>query len=200
MTEIGVKATYMGQDKSGSYNVNVKTANPQGNIGDAGVVRHFQDKRDAEAYAKIVNETGEDDYVKRHPQTVDIKPYSGDTFKGNIKNTKSGNEYKKTNMGKLIGALSLVGAAVTGYLVTSAISAKNLGCSFKEAAKLKMSNATSTYKPTVKNGRLGVVKSPAKAAPILALAGGLLLAVGLGLGAIVDACVNKVRKNKADKA
>lgn len=76
-----VQAKYMGADDSGYYRVNVRTANPTGNIGDAGVIRRFENNEEAKAYAETVNDTGEDVYVKRRPQKEE-KPvrHQGDCF------------------------------------------------------------------------------------------------------------------------
>ena len=52
-----VEAVYMGPRKDGSYWVNVKNANPTGMIGDAGVIRRFDSKKDAKVYTKMVNDT-----------------------------------------------------------------------------------------------------------------------------------------------
>lgn len=76
-----VQAKYLGEDKNGYYNVNVRTANPTGNLGDAGVIRRFENKEEAKAYAEIVNETGEDVFVKKQPEKAE-KPvrHEGDDF------------------------------------------------------------------------------------------------------------------------
>lgn len=78
---MGIQAKYLGQDNSGSYRVNVRTANPTGKLGDAGVIRYFDTKEEAKDYAKIVNTTGVDVYQKTS-MVNDDEPvrHAGDTF------------------------------------------------------------------------------------------------------------------------
>lgn len=60
----GLEANYLGYHDGQGYWVNVKTANPTGMIGDAGIIRRFDSKEDAKAYANEVNSTGMDVFVR----------------------------------------------------------------------------------------------------------------------------------------
>lgn len=97
------------------------------------------------------------------------------TFTGKIAQTKNGNEYNKTNSGKKVGIAT--GLGLTAFRA------------IKQRAQLK--------------GFLSIVNN--KAIKAIAFAGGILLGTAinvgifLGLGAIADAIINKIRRNKADK-
>ncbi|MBR6099589.1 hypothetical protein IKP85_07565 [bacterium] len=90
--EVTLAANYMGQRPSGDYWVNVRTARPSGMIGDAGVIRRFQNEEQAKAYVKLINNTPltseqeyklyQDMFVKEKPepqQPLNIR-HEGDTF------------------------------------------------------------------------------------------------------------------------
>ncbi len=69
--------------RNGKYLVNVRNAEPKGLIGDAGIVRQFDDKKTAKNYIEQVNKTGEDVYVKseNNKQTsTSLQRHEGDTF------------------------------------------------------------------------------------------------------------------------
>ena len=55
--EVTVAANYIGKKPSGDYWVNVRTSRPSGLIGDAGVIRRFENENQAKAYEKLVNNT-----------------------------------------------------------------------------------------------------------------------------------------------
>ena len=59
-----VKAIYMGEKNDGSFWVNVKPKTAKGLLGDAGLIRQFKSKKEAEEYINIVNKTGEDFFQK----------------------------------------------------------------------------------------------------------------------------------------
>lgn len=78
-----VIARDMGQ-RNGKYLVNVRNAEPKGLLGDAGVVRQFDDKDIAKNYIEQVNKTGEDTFVKNEVNNqapLPLKRHAGDTFK-----------------------------------------------------------------------------------------------------------------------
>lgn len=105
--------------------------------------------------------------------------------------TKNGNQYKKTNVGKIVGAALGVTSAATACMLapkTPSISILRKmvdarqqllasGCT-KEAAKKVLSR---TFKAGFVGGMVGAVLGY------------------IGIGAITDAIVNKIRANKADK-
>jgi len=71
----------MGQRDDNKYWVNVKTANPSGKLGDAGVIRQFDTKEEAKAYANCVNETGEDCFIKTKEEVPEAPVrHQGDVF------------------------------------------------------------------------------------------------------------------------
>ena len=77
----GVEAKYLGYHDGSGYWVNVRNANPTGNIGDAGVIRNFETKEEAKEYAQLVNSTGVDTFVKRPSINIDKPVYhEGDKF------------------------------------------------------------------------------------------------------------------------
>lgn len=79
MTDIAI---YRGSDANGKYMVNVKSKEAAGSIGGAGVIRYFNTKEEAKEYAKSVNKTGVDTFVK-NPIVLDSnKPvnHEGDVF------------------------------------------------------------------------------------------------------------------------
>ena len=78
---MAVKAIYMGEGKDGFYLVNVRTANPTGNIGDAGFIRRFPSKDAAKNYTDSVNKTGEDTFIKNDKSNQTSLPrHEGDVF------------------------------------------------------------------------------------------------------------------------
>ena len=105
------------------------------------------------------------------------------SFNGAQKLTPAGNPYKKTNANKIAGtavggALGTAGAIVVGKALKNPKVASQIVEKFGEFAPDMIK---------------AVKKCSVKEAVILAGA-------GLAIGAIVDACVNAHRKNKADKA
>ena len=86
-----VEAKYLGYHDGSGYWVNVRTANPTGNIGDAGVIRRFETKEAAKEYAKTVNSTGVDTFTKQTANNDKPVCHEGDTFVSskNISNSKS---------------------------------------------------------------------------------------------------------------
>lgn len=77
-----VIAKDMGQ-KNGKYLVNVRNAEPKGLIGDAGLVRQFDDKGVAKNYIDQVNKTGIDTFVHADENVQSQPPmqrFEGDTF------------------------------------------------------------------------------------------------------------------------
>lgn len=75
-----VQAKYLGGNVDNGYRVNVRTAHPKGNIGDAGVIRTFKTEEDAKLYAQTVNDKGYDFFTQSAP--VEDKPvrHEGDEF------------------------------------------------------------------------------------------------------------------------
>lgn len=77
-----VIAKDMGQ-KNGKYLVNIRNAEPKGLIGDAGLVRQFDDKDAAKNYIDQVNKTGVDTF-KHADENVQsqlpLQRHEGDTF------------------------------------------------------------------------------------------------------------------------
>lgn len=77
-----VIAKEMGQ-KNGKYIVNVRNAEPKGLIGDAGLVRQFDDKGAAKNYIDQVNKTGVDTFVHADEivqSQLPLQRLEGDTF------------------------------------------------------------------------------------------------------------------------
>lgn len=111
--------------------------------------------------------------------------------------TKQGNEYDKTKVGKLTGMVA--GAGWTAYKAT-----KNFGKKMTFSERRNMVTELQSICPegvnfrTFKNESIKIAKKIAKTGT--AIAGAITIAVGLGVGAIVDACINKSRAKKADKA
>ena len=95
---------------------------------------------------------------------------------GNSAYTDKGNQYKRFSCGKKVGAAALPAVSLIGQAVIGGFKKENT----KVACEL-----------------LG---GKGKYAACVAAGLAILAAVGTGIGAIVDACVNKVRKNKADEA
>lgn len=76
-----VEAVYIGPKNDGSYWVNVRNANPQGMIGDGGVIRRFDTKEEAKNYADKVNSTGTDTFEPRRESCENCEPqYYVDEF------------------------------------------------------------------------------------------------------------------------
>lgn len=75
-----VVANYIGQKDDNMYWVNVKTANPTGNIGDAGVIRRFNTQEEAKTYTNEVNQTGVDSFVKTNNMAEEPVRHQGDVF------------------------------------------------------------------------------------------------------------------------
>ena len=71
----------MNGSRSSIYWVNVRTANPKGNIGDGGVIRRFTSDDAAKKYADSVNKTGIDTFVSENkaPETAP-QVHAGDVF------------------------------------------------------------------------------------------------------------------------
>lgn len=88
--------------------------------------------------------------------------------------TDNGNQYNRFSGGKKVGAALLTGAAITRDVAIGAFKKQN----FNAGAK--------------------IIGSKGKYAACIALTYGLAAAIGTGVGAIVDAAVNKARKTKAD--
>ena len=102
----GVEAKYMGQCDGQYYCVNVRTANPTGNLGDAGVIRKFETKDEAKAYANEVNATGVDTFVHNNPIKNDNVRHEGDVFVASSSNSGRVSEPPQISWGR----------AVTGFL------------------------------------------------------------------------------------
>lgn len=83
-----VKARLIGGDSDKGYLVNVRNANPKGMIGDAGVIRKFKDKHEAQSYVDLVNSTGQDVFVKTD-KNGNVS-FSGNAGKTDVKNNKKG--------------------------------------------------------------------------------------------------------------
>ena len=77
---MAVEAIYKGQQNDGYYWVNVKNANPKGLIGDAGVMRRFENEKQAKEYADSVNKTGIDTFIKKEEQKPMPIRHEGDVF------------------------------------------------------------------------------------------------------------------------
>lgn len=75
-----VVANYVGYHDNVGYLVNVKTAKPTGNMGDAGVIRQFETKEEAKAYADYVNATGVDTFAHQNPIVDTNVRHQGDEF------------------------------------------------------------------------------------------------------------------------
>lgn len=90
--------------------------------------------------------------------------------------TDNGNKYNRFSGGKKVGAIVATGAGIVGNVIGKDMHKEML--------------------ETLKNVRFG--RASYIAGAILGL--GLVAAVGTGIGAIVDAVVNKVRRSKADQA
>ncbi len=89
--------------------------------------------------------------------------------------TRNGNDYKKSQIGKLSGLVA--GAGFAGYGLYKGIKQGVFKEGFKEFGK---------------QGKLAKNF-------VLAFTIGVFALTGLGLGAIVDAIINSVRRNKADE-
>lgn len=112
-----VEAVYVGQ-RGQDYWVNVRNANPQGMIGDAGVIRRFDSKEDAKAYAQQVNATGVDIFAPKPPTYNDNAiRHSGDEFVYSQRPNDGGmyTEPPKISWGR----------AVTGFLTQEQVDAIN---------------------------------------------------------------------------
>lgn len=105
--------------------------------------------------------------------------------------TKNGNQYKKTNVGKYVGAAMGVGAATISVSEVNKMPKINILRKFVSARTEMINNGFTKIaaNKVIRNlYRVGIV--------------GGFIAVGLiytGLGAVADAFVNKYRANKADK-
>ena len=100
-----------------------------------------------------------------------------------VRFTKKGNAYLNSNAGKAIGAGVMLGQTV--YRVASSNYTKNLKKSFAKATKHFDKKQMLLAKTGVAAGILGATI--------------INVALGLGLGSIVDACINKINANKTDK-
>lgn len=107
------------------------------------------------------------------------------SFAGKTKQTKKGNDYNKTKTAKIAGA-------AVGFL---AIPTASVFVAMKGGANLKNSVGGIFAAYFTKNG----IWIDRKIAALCL--GGLALTtfIGFGLGAGIDAIINKVRRNKADK-
>lgn len=89
---MAVEAIVMGGNPQKGYAVNVRNANPKGMLGDAGVIRVFETKEEAKAYANLVNTTGQDVFVKNPIKDEPLKPHQGDEFVKGIKEPENKDE------------------------------------------------------------------------------------------------------------
>lgn len=92
----GIEARYIGYDKTRQqYLVNVRTANPTGKIGDAGVIRFFETKNEAKDYTRRINQTKQDIFVPEKKEKNDLTViHQGDAFVQSFK----GNEDKNVKV------------------------------------------------------------------------------------------------------
>lgn len=106
------------------------------------------------------------------------------SFNGVQSTTKAGNPYNKTKTGKVVG--TTIGGAYVAY------SALKMSKNLKSHSVLK--NLVSNFG---KDGAREAIKLSKRAAGVIS---GIVIAAGLGIGAIVDGCINKSRQKKADSA
>jgi len=98
--------------------------------------------------------------------------------------TKAGNPYNKTRLGKVAGS------AIGG--TTAALIARN-------CAK-RISNPTTLRNAIELVGKDGTRELIGIAKKVAGIKAGVAILAGIGIGAIIDLCVNKARRAKADKA
>ncbi len=103
-------------------------------------------------------------------------------FTGKVATTKNGNEYEKTNSMKLIFPVAGVATAGVSWLFNGRVIKKAIKEIFKEVDIADFSSVTKKYKGIIGAG-IGV---------------GMLVG-WLAEGSIVDAIINKCRRNDADK-
>ena len=120
------------------------------------------------------------------------------SFNGALGVSKAGNEYNKTNANKVAG-VAVGGAAGAGVIYSAQHALKNPEVFVEAKNKAQKYLEKMNIKPfkDVKMGTEEVVKYLKTGSKAMA---GAAIAAGLAIGAIVDACVNKHRANKADKA
>ena len=120
------------------------------------------------------------------------------SFNGALGVSKAGNEYDKTRANKVAGTLIGAGAGA-GMIYSSNQVLKNPEMFVEAKNKAQKILEQMNVKPfkDVKMGTEEAVKYLKTGSKAMA---GIAIAAGLGIGAIVDACVNKHRANKADKA
>lgn len=113
-----VEARYLGYHSGEGYWVNVRNANPTGNIGDGGVIRRFKTEEEAKAYAHEVNEIGVDTFVHK-PQINDNAGvrHAGDEFIPSKKQAKTQTYTQPPEISW--------GRAVTGFLTQEQVDAIN---------------------------------------------------------------------------
>lgn len=122
--------------------------------------------------------------------------------------TKNGNEYNATKVGKLTGTAVGTGAAVyTGYAVHNGkkLLTEDAGNLIKEITNFMVASLPEEITSGIKGGFDKFVEEIPKnlrkyiniGSPIIA---GVALLSAIGVGAVVDAMINKVKAFKADKA
>ena len=77
---MAVEAVYKGKQNDGYYWVNVRNKHPKGLIGDAGVMRRFENDDQAKSYAESVNKTGTDTFNVNNEQKPMPVLHEGDVF------------------------------------------------------------------------------------------------------------------------
>ena len=120
------------------------------------------------------------------------------SFNGVQRTTKAGNEYTKTRANKVAG--TLIGGSAAGYMAYMANKTLKNPEMFNAARKGAQKLLKKTNIQEFKNVELGTLESIKALKVGTGMMAAAAVAIGLGVGAVVDACVNKHRKNKADKA
>ena len=111
----------------------------------------------------------------------------------NLRYTKKGNQYQKSNAGKLVGTLGMAAIPVVGFLKNKEM--------LKNAFNTSLQNAKEAIKQqnlSVSSEEVGSALKSGVLAGGAAVVAGYALA-GLGIGALVDFAVNKFKAYKADK-
>jgi len=120
------------------------------------------------------------------------------SFNGVQKTTKAGNEYTKTRTNKIVGtAIGGTAAAGMAYMTSKTLKNPELFNAAKKNTQAILKKMNIKEFKNVELGTAETVKALKKGTGMMAAAA---VVTGLGIGAIVDACVNKHRQNKADKA
>lgn len=124
-------------------------------------------------------------------QPIGVQP----NFTGKKAVTYKGNEYEKTNNGKLIGTGA--GIALSGIMTTCTLKAFN-----KETVLQTLKNAYEGAKDALPQKSFDeYLKSMKKMSKVsCAVMSGLTVLLGLGIGALVDKNKNENRAFKADMA